>query len=180
VGWVRFENTTPENPKVSRVSDRAFRLWFNASCYCSRGETDGKIPREMLPGLVPGGSRKVTAELLEIGLLEEIPSGYLVHDYLEYNPSRERISEFREMGRKRQKKHRGSSDVTRDIAAPSEPVTSHARARARPVRSDTGVVDVDTPEAVVAREAQGREAWHREGVAALRAARQAREAEGAA
>lgn len=105
-GWVRFDNRTPDNLKVERISDRAHRLWFNACCYCSRAESDGFVPATKILLLSASANRKTVDELLDVGLLEAVPEGYLVHDYLNYNPSRRRIAEMREGTRERVAKHR--------------------------------------------------------------------------
>ena len=109
-GWVRFENTSAENLKVATASDKAFRLWFNAICYCSRGRTSGKVPAALITALSVTATRKTVNELLALGLLEQLDAKtYLVHDYLDYNPSRERIEELRGANRDRVARHRERS-----------------------------------------------------------------------
>lgn len=114
-GWVRFENTMPEDAKLPGISDRAFRLWVNATCYCSRGETNGKVPASLLTSLSITGNKRAVVELVKAGLLLERGDHYEVHNYLKFNPSKERIGQLKEAGRSRQAKHR-NADVTRDSA----------------------------------------------------------------
>jgi hypothetical protein len=118
-GWVRFENATPDavdrkamHRGVSSPSDKAFRLWFNAICFCSHAETDGRVPGDKLCELSRTATKKVVQELVDIGLLEVDGTNYVVHDYLHYNPSRARVNEMRDQGRKRAARYRGNADVT--------------------------------------------------------------------
>lgn len=91
--FVRLDHGMPENPKIVGLSDAAFRLYVEAICWCSRQETDGKIPAAMMRRL--GKARSVT-ELVKGGLLDEVLGDYEVHDYLEFQRSRDEIAEFRE------------------------------------------------------------------------------------
>lgn len=145
-GWVRFENTAPENLKVASVSDRAFRLWFNAICYCSRGRTSGRVPAALITALSVSATKKTVEELLELGLIERLDEKtYLVHDYLDYNPSKERIDEMRETNRNRVanwRAERASNDVTGEHVTPLQVNYSHVRDR---TDTDTSLaVDVQT------------------------------------
>jgi hypothetical protein len=120
---VLFDSQTPENLKIVPISDKAFRLWFNAACYCRRNLTDGRVPTVLLHTLSRTGSRRVVDELLNAGLLEAsgAPHTLLVHDYLEHNPSRAEVEEERRQNRQRvatwrerrgQKRAPGRGDVT--------------------------------------------------------------------
>lgn len=141
-GWVRFENTMPENLKVAPGSDRAFRLWLHAICYCSRAQTDGFVPAALVTSLSVTATRKTVEELLTAGLFERVDAGYLVHNYLDYNPSRARISEMREGTRQRVADHRKreSNGVTSESETVLHDGYSHGRDRSD---TDTSlVVDV--------------------------------------
>lgn len=90
---VRFSHTTPEHPKIAAMTDAGFRAWFDAICYCSRQETDGKIT---IPVMRRMASPRVIKELLAVGSLDVIPEGYFVHDYLRHQRSAAEIQSFRE------------------------------------------------------------------------------------
>ena len=90
---IRICNTAPEHEKIVGLSDRAFRVWVETICYCSRQETDGKITEAAMRRQ---GQPKVIRELVSAGLLEAIPEGYIVHDYLRHNRSKAEIQSFRE------------------------------------------------------------------------------------
>jgi hypothetical protein len=129
---VSFESTTPENPKVLNVSDRAFRLWFNATCYCRRNSTDGQVPALIVTTLCPSSNRKTVNELVEAGLLEQYDARtFVVHDYLDHNPSRadvERVAkreqDERDATRDRTRRWR---DGRRDASQPPQSDASHFR-----------------------------------------------------
>lgn len=87
---VNFDEQFPWHPKVARLSDPAFRLYVHAVCWASRAKTDGAIPSADLQHVVPGLRRRESfaAELVDAGLLEETPPlGWVVHDYLDHQPS---------------------------------------------------------------------------------------------
>lgn len=117
---VAFEDRTPENLKIAPISDRAFRLWFNAACYCHRNLTDGRVPAVLILSLSPTATKRAVEELLSAGLLERVDKlTYRVHDYLDHNPSREEVEEARRGSRERTRRWRdgardGMSDGGRD------------------------------------------------------------------
>lgn len=94
--WVRLEDTFPEHPKVIVLSDQAFRTHVTGICYCSRNLTDGFIPNP-----AAGGG---AAELVSAGIWSESESGFHIHDYLDYHPSRASVLAEREKKRKAGKK----------------------------------------------------------------------------
>ena len=87
--WAKLDDLFPENEKVAGLSDAAFRLYIHGICYAARNLTDGKIPSSARRGL--GGTMGRISELLDAGLWEIHEGGWLIHDYLEYNPSREQV-----------------------------------------------------------------------------------------
>lgn len=95
--WARLDDHLDENLKVVGLSDRAFRAFVESVCYSARNLTDGFIPHAVALRRWP----KVRTDLLGAGLWESREFGYQVHDYLEYNPSRERILAQREAERQR-------------------------------------------------------------------------------
>lgn len=86
--WVRLDDQFADHPKVVGLSANAFRLHVTAICYAARQETDGVIPRGAAFVLA---ARRYLIELTGAGLWEDHPSGFLIHDYLEYNPSADEV-----------------------------------------------------------------------------------------
>ncbi len=91
--FVRVDHGMPENPKIIGLSNAAFRLYIEAICWCSRQETDGKIPAAMMRRL---GPVKAATELVTATLLDSIKVGYEVHDYLDFQRSSKEIRTYRD------------------------------------------------------------------------------------
>jgi hypothetical protein len=95
MAWVTIDDQFPEHRKVAGLSDAAFRLHFAGIAYCSRQLTDGLIEADAIPGLVRKYKRTSLIELTERGLWKPIGIGegpaavYEVHDYLQWNSSRD-------------------------------------------------------------------------------------------
>src|SRR5262245_52222748 len=101
--WVRIDDAFTEHPKVSRLSDSAVALFVAGLCYCNRNLTDGFIPSQVGLGQLrycDGNAVPVISELEEAGLWEANReanrSGWWVHDYENYQPSRAEVLAERE------------------------------------------------------------------------------------
>lgn len=124
--WVRFDDSSPDNPNIDQLSDGAFRLWFNAICYSNRNLTDGFVPATRIPRLTPHYKAQHMAELVNSGRWHKEQDGIRIHGYLDYQPSSEQINERREYERqkKQNQRHKGTAATARD------PQTGTFRARA--------------------------------------------------
>lgn len=109
MAWARLDDSFYDHPKVTSVWHRrpdALGLHMKAIAYCARHETDGW----MLPGAVMALSplqsdRELQVEvLLDEGLWVEHDGRYGIHDYLDYNFSKEEIEKKREADRERKAK----------------------------------------------------------------------------
>ena len=95
MAWVKIDDQFPEHRKVAGLSDAAFRLHFSGIAYCSRQLTDGLIEADAIPALVRKYRPTALTELVERGLWKPIaigggkPAVYEIHDYLQWNDSRE-------------------------------------------------------------------------------------------
>jgi hypothetical protein len=114
VTWVKLDDRFAGNPKVSELSDAAFRLYVSALCWCSQHETDGVVTRKKAKML---GRQTRIVELVAAGLWHVTDHGYEVHDYLVYNPSRLELEQRREATRQRVTKHRGNGVTNADVTA---------------------------------------------------------------
>lgn len=97
MAWVRLHDGAMQNLKVAELSDSAFRLWVRGLCYCQTALTDGLIPHSALRDM--GAKRKDVDELAapqvenRAPLWERIDQfGFKVHDYLDWNDSREKVT----------------------------------------------------------------------------------------
>lgn len=103
MAWVRLEDSFPEHPKILGLSVAAKWLIIEGLSWCNRNLTDGFIAAEAAPRL--GATKKLAGELVSAGVWETCPGGWMVHDYAQYQPSRERVLADREAGRLRKAKH---------------------------------------------------------------------------
>lgn len=108
--WVKLDDQFPDHTKVIGLSDQAFRLHVTALCYCSAQLTDGRVTPLLTRRLTwfVTDSNAVTNELVTAGLWERDGEDYIIHDYLEYNPSAEQVKNARKANASRQKRHRNA------------------------------------------------------------------------
>jgi len=86
--WVRIDDAFADHPKTVQAGGRAAWLDVAAMCYASRYLTDGFIPAKQVPRLTDEPNPDELAQaLVDAGLWERRPGGFLIHDYLDYNPS---------------------------------------------------------------------------------------------
>lgn len=112
MGWARFDDGYTDNPKILDAGPWAELLDMRAIIYCARMETDGLITRSALKRIghgIPRTAERVNA-LLEVGRWTvNDGGGYLVHDFLKFNPSKAEKEAQRAAGRERVRKHRLST-----------------------------------------------------------------------
>lgn len=93
MGWARFDDRWPTHPKLLAAGLEAKGLDASGICYAAGQETDGFIPDSALP-ILAGGHRnpkKVADVLVSVDRWsrDEERKGYIIHDYLDYNPTHE-------------------------------------------------------------------------------------------
>ena len=157
--WVRFDDQFTIHRKVDGLSDAAFRLHTSAIFWSARNLTDGSVTREDLDGV---SARVRTPERFaaeckkrDVWHLgdEDCPSekcpadgkgdrdGWIIHDYWEFQPSKEQVVSYRQAAARRLAKWRAShngisNDVTNAVSAssPSRPPLPGGGASARAAR----------------------------------------------
>ena len=82
MGWLRVDDAFTDHPKIAGLSDRAFRAHVEGLVYCARYLTDGQVPK------AKGPTARVASELERAGLWSSTKRGWVIHDFLDYNPSR--------------------------------------------------------------------------------------------
>jgi hypothetical protein len=96
VTWVNFDDQFPNHPKVFALSDGAYRLHSSGICYCNQFLTDGIVPAERLPKLMPRYRPGYLQELTDRLMWIDIGEGhYEIHDYLDWNKSRAEVEKRR-------------------------------------------------------------------------------------
>lgn len=100
--WGRLDDNLHDHPKLDKLGrDRlpGVGLWVLCISWANRHLTDGHVPAERVARL--GGTLRLADKLVEVGLLDTTSDGYLVHDFLMFNPSRAQIDEDRRTARER-------------------------------------------------------------------------------
>jgi hypothetical protein len=120
-----------EHPKMLAVAKENRWAWMEVLAYCRRNLTDG-----FLPEIIAARLNITRVELMDLtyaGLLDEVPGGWRMHDFLDYNPSREQIEAKRaELSEKRARSGRiggmrsGESRRERSNEASAEASASEA------------------------------------------------------
>lgn len=104
MAYVRLETRFPTHPKIAGLSDAAFRLHVAALCYAGEHLTDGLIRADVVPLLHPERTGRKAALSELTGRLLWIPldggAGWEIHDYLDWNRSRETVDNLRDAGRR--------------------------------------------------------------------------------
>jgi hypothetical protein len=101
--WFRVEDSFHGHPKVTDAGNAAVGLWVRCGTYSAQWLTDGYIPARVARGF---GSRREIEALLGSRLWVPADGGYLMPDYLDYNPSAEQVKLERKRAAERQRRQR--------------------------------------------------------------------------
>jgi hypothetical protein len=107
MSWVKLDDKFTGHTKVLAAGPEAAWLHIEGLCYCAQQETDGVILNAALAKLTQYSkpkAAKLADRLVEVGLWERNGTGYAIHDYLEYNPSKASLEEKRKAARERMAK----------------------------------------------------------------------------
>jgi len=169
VTWIRLDDNFADHPKVAAAGPLAGWVHVCGLVYCGRFLTDGFVPENIAfrladfegLGIATGGIRGVAefghditmAELIErlveVGLWEPCNGGYMIHDYLDYNPTREQVLNEREDrarrgslgGRKSARQRRATQAtaqaVAQAVAQPTAPGVPQVDAQAKSKENST-------------------------------------------
>lgn len=143
MAWFKVDDRAHSHPKILAAGTAAFGLWARCGSYAADHSTDGVIPRAVARMY---GSAAMARALVDAGLWHaaghacdrcaQPPAGdYVIHDYLEYNPSKADVAAERAAARERMKRRRsrgvrpntggtggeGSDGVPRPRPHPSRP-----------------------------------------------------------
>lgn len=117
--WVKIDDKLRANKKWRRASSDAKVLWLEGLCFANDNLTDGRLTSEALAlmavttGLDTG---RIACELADLQLWEPYMAiegepddgdgGYWIHDYAQYQPTRDKLARQRELKRQRQARWR--------------------------------------------------------------------------
>lgn len=106
MAWFRLDDGFADHPKVVRAGNAAVGLWVRCGTSASRYLTDGHIDPDV--ARTYGRPREIE-RLLDSRLWVENGDGFLMPDYLEYNPSAEQVRAQRAAAAERQRRARDSA-----------------------------------------------------------------------
>ena len=108
MAYAQFDDGFAEHPTNDALSDSAFRLHVAGICFANRYLTDGLIPAERVPRLMPRFRKAALAELLTTKKWLPILDGacYEIRDYLDWNPSRAEVESRKEAKAERMRQWR--------------------------------------------------------------------------
>lgn len=121
--WFKVDDSFYDHPKVFDAPDCAVALWTRAGSWCARNLTDGFVPAAV-PARLCGDSTTAVAELVHRGLWSRTRGGYQFHDWTEYQPTKEKVTQERKANAERQARHRakrngnGNALLTRESQDP--------------------------------------------------------------
>jgi hypothetical protein len=100
--YLNLDDNYPDHPKVEALSDAAFRLHTASMAFCAKFTTDGFISQSQAAKRTSSYKGTVIQELLRGGLWHDKGEGcgtktcppgragfYLLHDYLQWNKSKD-------------------------------------------------------------------------------------------
>lgn len=114
-GYVQLVNGFYANEKVQELARSgrmdAVGVFCMALTYCGDHLTDGFVPRRAMLYVIGATGEQVNA-LCDVGMLEAVEEGWLIHDYTAHNRTKEQVLHARKKSAERVSKHRNESDVT--------------------------------------------------------------------
>jgi len=112
MSFAQFHDGFYRNPKVRAAGPDAAWMWAASIGYANERLTDGFIPVVALHDLVALDAKprlKLAAKLVEVGLWEPCEGGWMIHDFLNWNPSKAAVLERRAANLARVNKHRDNA-----------------------------------------------------------------------
>lgn len=155
--WFAVDDGFFSHPKVRKVGNAAAGLFCRLGAYSARHTTDGMIDGITARAM---GTAAQLAKLTAVGMLhtaghdcshdkcqQPAPGDYFMHDFLDYNRSREQVTAAREAGRKRQQRGR---DTQKAGPGSSKPNLTRGSGDTPPeVQVNSGWASGDTPPEVL-------------------------------
>lgn len=95
MAWIKLDDQWMDNPKIVEVGRDGRDMWLASITYCAKHLTDGYFHKNLLPilavmaGVDVAKCQQIAKSLLNVCLWELDGEMYCVHDYLDFNPSKE-------------------------------------------------------------------------------------------
>lgn len=117
MAWGKLDDGFYDNPRIVRIAKRshgAVGLHARAISYCAKHLTDGHILADIVQGFAPlqrDRENMVKVLIEETAWYEnEKGDGFILHDYLDQNPSRAEVEAKRAEDRERKRKQRAKDN----------------------------------------------------------------------
>src|SRR4029077_17162310 len=109
--WVRLDEQTAQHPKLQAAGPLGLAMQVAALCYCNLYLTDGFGPRAAAATLLrfdnidllddSGQATRMSWQyvadiLVDAGVWERVNGGWAIHDFPDYQPTREQVLADRE------------------------------------------------------------------------------------
>lgn len=132
MSWIRIDDGFISHPKTLQISHKAVVLHIAGLTYCSVQLSDGIIPNGAIPMVLAQArvTRRALTELRDAEMWRDQGEHWEIHDYLDFQESRETVLKRRENARQRKAKSRAESqrDSRRESSEESHdthPIPSH-------------------------------------------------------
>lgn len=144
MGWFRTDDGFWSHPKTLRAKNEAAGAFQRMGSYCAQHLTDGAVDREV--ALMIAERQEVLDRLVNVGFLEVTDTGYQLHNYLKFNPSREKVELERDKTAKRVQSHRNGvgNGVTSHVTNAATNASGNSR-RSATSNGDTNGVGTRAP-----------------------------------
>jgi hypothetical protein len=106
LSWFKIDDGMHSHPKTLAAGNEAMGLWARCGSYCSHYLTEGRVPRAVA---LSYGDMNLVDILVKVD--------WLIHDYHDYNPTKERVLTEREAAAERQRQARERARLAREAAA---------------------------------------------------------------
>lgn len=94
MAYMMVESSIRAHRKFLRAGPAASWLWLCGLGHCQDGLTDGFIAAEAIEFLGVKKPVPLAKTLVEVGLWEEVPGGWRMHDYFDHNKPAEQVREI--------------------------------------------------------------------------------------
>ena len=139
MAWVKLDDQAPRHAKMLKAGPAACWLWVCGIAHCQSQLTDGFVSLDALPMIgVKGEARcvKLADELVSVGLFDKAEGGYLVHGYLDHNPSKATVLAKRAEDADRKRRGEESQRTPRGIQTESRRNPELPAPASHPIPSD--------------------------------------------
>ncbi|MEM5789046.1 MAG: DnaD domain protein [Syntrophobacteraceae bacterium] len=105
MAWIKLDDQWMNHPKIIRAGRDARDMWLASLTWCSSYLTDGYFTEDMLitfavmAGVDVANVKQIASKLLEVCLWDATDGGFKIHDYEDYNFTKEQVIAVREARR---------------------------------------------------------------------------------